>query len=459
MKLLKFLKPLTAAIAICLSVPYAIAQTDSTYISLVDFDDAQWWRQFNDPLLDSIISVGLQKNYDVVTAAKRIRTAQYTLAQTRSGYYPNLGVSVGWNKERMSGYTSSPSTAPENLSYLNGSINLSWEVDLFGRITAKARESKAQLRVTRAEYAGAMVSLQAQIASTYFELRMYQAELDIARRHAASQENVVKITEVRHETGLASELDVAQAKTTYYSTLAAIPQIENNVGTAMAALAVLLGEMPDALNAVLSPVKPLPDCRPMASFNIPMSAIERRPDVVEARQNIEAMAAALGVAKKEYLPMLEITGSIGTEAHRPGDLFRKNSFTYSFVPTLSWTIFDGFSRRAGVNIARENMEMEVDAYNNTLLNAYNDADNAMGNYFTELECLDYTSQVVKYAAESEKLSLELYKQGLGTFTNVDNSMITFLTYELQLVESQQAALNYLVTLYKALGGGWDGVLD
>lgn len=451
-------RTLIAAFIIWTLYPISV-QAEETYIDMTDFDDATWWRQFNDPLLDSIIAVGIEKNYDVLVAAKRIRIAQNTLTQTRSGYYPSLGVSVGWDKERMSGLTSSSNGPATNLSYFNGNLNLSWEVDLFGRINAKAKESKAQLRVSRAEYAGTMVSLQAQIATTYFNLRVYQAQLQIAKEHAASQLNVVKITEARHETGLASELDVAQAKTVYYSTLASIPQIENNVGTAMATIAVLLGEMPDALDSVLSPVKPLPDCRPMTSFNIPMSAVERRPDVVEAKQNIESMAAALGVAKKDYLPMLELTGSVGTEAHRAGDLFTKHSFTYSFVPTLSWTIFDGMSRRAGVNIARENMEVAIENYNNTLLNAYNDADNAMGNYFTELEYIGNINKVVKYAAESETLSLDLYKQGLGTFTNVDNSMITLLQYELEYVQSQGAALNYLVTLYKALGGGWDANVD
>lgn len=445
---------LTAALALGCATPMSGQTIEEAPLTMADFDDMQWWKQFGDPLLDSLITVGLEKNYDVAMAGKRINVAQNTLRQTRSAYYPSLGLSLGWEKERMSGMTTAPSTAAENLSYFNAGINLSWEVDLFGRITARAKESKAQVRVSKAEYDGAMVSLQAQIATTYIQLRVYQAQLEIAKSHAASQKNVVDITEVRFETGLASELDVAQAKTVYYSTVASIPQIENNIGTAMAAIAVLLGEMPNALNDVLAPVKPLPDCRKLVSFDIPMSAIERRPDVVEARMNIEAMAAALGVAKKEYLPMLEITGSIGTEAHRAGDLFRKHSFAYSFVPTLSWTIFDGMSRRAGVNIARENMEIQVDNYNNTLLNAYNDADNAMGNYFTELDYMADLEKVVEYAAEANRLSLDLYTQGLSEFTNVDNAQITLLQYEIEYLEAHGSALTYLITLYKALGGGF-----
>ena len=453
----KFFKITLLAVFVTITASAPVfGQNDDSKLDYADFDDSKWWRQFGDELLDSLISVGLEKNYDVLMAAKRVQVAQNTLVQTRSAYYPTLGLNLGWTKERMSGNTTSRRGDASTAAYLNAGVNLSWEIDLFGRITARAKESKANVRVSRAEYAGTMVSLQAQIATNYIQLRVYQQQLEIAKRHAASQLNVVKITEARHETGLASELDVAQAKTTYYSTLASIPQIENNVGTTMASIALLLGDWPHDLDSVLSVVRPMPDCRNIVPFNIPLSLIERRPDVVEARQNIEAMAAALGVAKKDYLPMLELTGSIGTEAYRAGDLFRKNSFTYSIVPTLSWTIFDGLSRRAGVAIARENVEIEVDNYNSTLINAYNDADNALGNYMTELNYIDNITQVVKYADEADKLSLDLYKQGLGTFTNVDNALMTYLEYELELVQSRGTALTYLITLYRALGGGWDG---
>lgn len=460
-----FLKTAVLTVAIAAMPPAGYCQADTiaeshaSPLDMTDFDDSQWWRQFGDTLLDSLIAKGIENNYDIAMAAKRINIAKNSLTSARAGYYPTLGLSVGWDKERMSGNTTPAHGRASNMSYLNAGVNLSWEIDLFGRVTARAKESKAQLRVSRAEYAGTMVSLQAQIATSYFQLRLYQAELDIARRHAESQLSVVKITEARHETGLASQLDVAQAKTVYYSTLASIPQLENNVGTAMATIAVLLGEWPDKLNDVLTPVKPLPDCRHLVSFQIPMSALERRPDVVEARQNIEAMAAALGVAKKDYLPMLELSGSIGTEAYRAGDLFKKDSFAYSIVPTLSWTIFDGFSRRANVASARENMEIEVDNYNLTLINAYNDASNAMGNYFTDLDYMGCIGQVVEYAIQADNLSLDLYKRGLGTFTNVDNALISLLTYELELVEAHCTALTDLVTLYKALGGGWDANVD
>lgn len=439
----------------------ALSATADTaaYRSYVDFDDALWWKNFGDALLDSLVDQGVRNNYNVAIAARRINIAKNSLTSARSAYYPTLGLSLGWDKERISGRTSSTAGPAQDMSYFNAGVNLSWEIDLFGRITAKAKEGKAQLRVSRADYAATMVSLQAQIATAYFQLRVYQAELEIARRHADSELKVVNITEARHQTGLASQLDVAQAKMVYYSTLASIPQLENSVSSAITAIAVLLGVTPDSIAGELTAPRPLPSCRQLVPFAIPMAVLERRPDVVEARLNIDAMAAALGVAKKEYLPMLELTGSIGTEAHRPGHLFTKDSFAYSVVPTLSWTIFDGLSRRADVATARENMEIQVDNYNLTLLTAFEEADNAMSGYFSNLRYMDDIATVVTYSAQAEELSLDLYKRGLGTFTNVEDALISLLTYELQLVEAHGNALASLVSLYKALGGGWENDIE
>lgn len=433
--------------------------SDAAYTSYADFDDAAWWKNFDDPLLDSLITRGVENNYNVAIAARRINIARNSLKAARAGYYPTLDLNLGWSKERISGNTTSHGLPATNTSYLSGDVSLSWEIDLFGRVTSRVKESKAQLRVSRADYEATMVSLRAQIATAYFQLRVLQAELEIARRHAASELKVVDITEARHQTGLASQLDVAQAKMVYYSTVASIPQLENSIGSAINSIAVLLGVFPSDISATLSKPTPLPECRQLIPFEIPLAVLERRPDVVEARQNIEATAAALGVAKKEYLPMLQLTGSIGTEAHRAGDLFRNNSLTYSILPTLSWTIFDGFSRRADVASARENMEIDIDNYNLTLLTAYEEADNAMGSYFSNLRYIDDIATVVKFSTQAEELSLDLYKRGLGTFTNVEDALISLLSYELQLVEARGNALSDLVTLYKALGGGWENNIE
>lgn len=435
---------------------YYQPQTIEDYAS---YDDSKWWTSFNDSLLDSLIAKGVENNYNVLMAAKRINIARYTLAQTRAGYYPQLDLNLGWTADRLSGTTASRYGAVTNQSYFNAGLSLSWEIDVFGRINAKAKENKAQIKVSRAEYEATMVSLQAQIASAYFQLRVYQKELEIARRHAEKELKVVNITEVRHQTGLASMVDVAQAKMVYYSTVATIPQLESSIHSSINSLAVLTAVEPQDLFPLLETPRELPDCRQIVPSAIPASSLLRRPDIAEARQNIEVAAAAVGIAKKDYLPVLSLTGSIGYESHEINELFKKNSLTYSLVPTLSWTLFEGLSRRAEVASARENMEIEIDNYNLTLMTAYEEADNALSAYLANLKYMSDIREVITYSDKADELSLDLYKRGLGTFTNVVDAQISLLEYENQLVEAQGNALSALVTLYKALGGGWAQDID
>lgn len=430
-----------------------------TVDNIDDFNDAQWWRRFNDPLLDSLITKGVENNYNVSMAAKRINVAKYSLMSTRSAYYPTVDVNVGWSADRISGTTSSRYGAAANSSYFDADLSLSWEIDLFGRVQSKTKQNKAQIKVSRADYEATMVSLRAQIATAYFQLRMYQKELEIAKRHSESQDKVVKITETRHEVGLASMVDVSQARMVYYSTLASIPQLENSIHTSINSIAVLIGENPQNLYPLLEQPRELPDCNQLIPSSIPMNAIERRPDVMEAKYNIDVAAAEIGIAKKDYLPMLTLTGTIGTEAHDIGDLFQKNSLIYSIVPTLSWTVFEGFSRKANVASAKENMEIEIDNYNLTLTTAFQEADNALNSYLSNIKYMKNIEDVIENSKRADELSLDLYKRGLGTFTNVMDAIMSLLEYENEYVEAQGNALNSLVSLYKALGGGWQNNID
>lgn len=185
-------------------------------------DDTSWWKKFNDPILDSLIASGLERNFNLAMATRRIEIARQTLRSTKSAYYPTVGMTAGWNKMRNSGNTTREHMPATSGDYFTAGLNASWEIDLFGKITARVRQSKSQLKATRAETAGVMVSLCAEIADAYINLRMYQDELTVAREHLASQNHVFKAVMARHEAGLASKLDVAQAAAIVHSTEAMI---------------------------------------------------------------------------------------------------------------------------------------------------------------------------------------------------------------------------------------------
>lgn len=417
--------------------------------------DDNWWHQLGDPLLDSLIARGIENNPNVVIAGKRIAMAKEALKAARAGYYPSLGLQGGWTKARSSGALGDVSMPATTADYFSLGLNMSWEIDVFGKISAKAAQQKALYNATRAEYAATMVTLCANIAKAYVNLRVWQAEWQVAVEHIASQEKIVKITEARHEAGLASMLDVTQARIVYYSTQASMPTLRTSIRTTINSIALLLGVYPRDINDLLEPPRPLPDHRQIVPVGVPAELLRRRPDIVESEYELASYAAALGIAKRDFLPTLSLNGAIGTSAHNAGDLFSRNSLTYSIAPTLTWTLFDGMSRRANMASARQQMEIGIESYNNTVMTAVEEADNAITTYAGTLRNLDILEEVVAQSRKSLDLSLDLYKRGLSPFNNVVTAQMNLLEYQNSVVTAGGNALTALITLYEALGGGWD----
>ncbi len=414
-----------------------------------------WWKEFGDPMLDSLISIGVSNNYDVLTAKRRIEMARQALRQTKSAYYPTFTASGGWTGSQASGVTTKHHADASTMSYFDLGVDMNWQLDVFGKITERAKQSKAQFRATSAEYSAMMVTVSAKIATAYLQLRTLQTEVDVLNKHIAQQKRVADITNARHEAGLASMLDVSQSLTTFYSTEAAMLSLNTSITTTINTIAVLTGTFPDNIQEMLSKSMPMPAYQKIVAVGMPMDLLRRRPDVAEAEFTLAGYAAALGVAKKDFLPTLSLSGSIGTAARDISDMFGKQSYTYSIAPTLSWTIFDGMSRNAAAASARQQMEAGIDNYNNTVLTAVQEVDNAMATYSNQVKYIDMMEQLVAQAEKAFELSIDLYKQGLTDFINVTNSQISYLTYSNELVEAKGQALASLVNLYQALGGGWE----
>lgn len=434
--------------------PIPSSWEDESHFALTLPTDDGWWKTFGDAALDSLIADGESNNFDVKIAMRRMAAARQALAGAKSAYYPTVDFSGGWTKSRTSGAMSSEAGPASDMSYWNLGLSASWQIDVFGKISSQVRQSKASWQASRAQYAAAMVSMAAQIATTYFQLRTYQAEKAVTEDNISSQEEVVRIVEARFETGLASKLELAQARTVYYRSVATIPELEVSIGTSINALAVLTGNTPESLRERLAPTGSMPDYRRTVAVGIPMELLRRRPDIAEAEYTLAGYAAALGIAKKDFLPTLAITGSIGTAAHKGSDLFKHNSFTYSIAPTLSWTLFDGFERKAALAEARESMMAGIESYNLTVQTAFEEVNNAMLSYTEALAHIEALQKVIEQSSESFRLSLDLYKGGLQGFYNVVDAQLNLINYSNSLIASRGAALTALVNLYEALGGGW-----
>lgn len=413
-----------------------------------------WWQTFKDPLLNDLIEKAVAHNYNVAAAIKRIEMARQMIRETEAGYFPTISLSGGWNKAQNAGAIESPVVPSSRSSYFSLGASMNWEIDLFGRIREEAKAKKASFNASRAEYDGVMVSLCANVATAYMKLRTYQRELEVAQRHIESQERVLKITEARYEADLGDMLEVTQAKIVLYNTQAAIPTIKTQIRTVLNSIAVLTGEFPGSDLSQLREHIELPDFVQPLFVGVPADLLRRRPDIVEAEMNLGQYAALVGVAKKDFLPTLSLTGTIATEAHKGGDLFGSHSLSYSIGPQLSWTLFDGLARNYRTAEAKLQFEAAIDEYNLTVQTAVEEVDNALLQYDSAIRSIDLQRKVVEESEKSLRLSVDLYKSELTAFSNVVDAQINWLDSQNKLVELEGTALTTLVSIYQAAGGGY-----
>lgn len=427
-------------------------EDDAMFQQQLPVDD-HWWTVFRDATLDSLINVAVKQNPSVITALNRIDMARANLRIARGGYYPALSLDAGWNRQQTSGNTGT-GQPQSRVGYYDATANMSWQVDVFGSIRQRVKAQKENFAASREEYNAAMVSLCAEVASAYFNLREVQQELSVLQRNALSQKAVVEITEVRYNTGLVSKLDVAQAKSVYYSTLASIPATESGIIQYMNALAVLLGLYPQDVTAALQSGKELPDYIEPVGVGLPGQLLLRRPDVRAAERQVNAQAALLGASKTDWLPSFFLNGSFGYASHDMKDLTRRGSMTWSIAPSISWTIFNGGQRLNNVKLQRIQLDETINQFNSTVLTAVQEVDNAMASYKNSIKQIVACREMLNQGKEAFNLSLNLYKQGLTPFQNVLDAQRSLLSYENSLVQAQGYSLVCLVQMYQALGGGW-----
>ena len=433
-------------------LPEAWQEQDALFQQVLPKDD-QWWKSFGDATLDSLITLAMNRNYSVLMAVNRMDQAKASLRVAQSNFYPAFTMDAGWSRKQTSGNTGTGSPRSWN-GYYDASVNMSWQVDVFGNIRQRVKAQKESFSASREEYNATMVSLCAQVATAYFNLRQTQQELEVLRHNATSQEAVVKITEVRYTTGLVSKLDVAQAKSVYYSTLASIPAVEADVISYMNTLAVLIGTYPQEVTNALHGTCALPDYVEPVGVGIPGQLLLRRPDVRSAERQVNAKVALLGAAKTDWLPSFFLNGSFGYASYDLKDLNKRNSLTWSIAPSVTWTIFNGGERINNVRLQKAELDETINQFNEVVLTAVQEVDNAMSAYKNSIKQIVACKEMFHQAEEVFNLSLDLYKQGLTPFQNVLDAQRSLLSYEDSLVKVKGYSLICLVQMYQALGGGW-----
>ncbi len=428
-------------------------QIDTIYLNN-DITDYDWWTRFKDSTLDSLMAVALSNNYNLQSIEATLEKSRLLYQQSKSAFYPSLSLDAQYDlsETSLNYYEETSSDQYRTNGYLNAGLNASWEIDVFGKNRNIVRSNKKSYLATEASYQDAILNLCAQVATVYFNLRSYQQQLIVANQNIASEKNILDITIARYESGLGTQLDVSQAKSVYYNTLATIPRLDAYITQCVNNLAILLGTYPSNLKDSFNDISELPSIRHIVNVGIPADVIRNRPDVRQAELNIEAQAASIGATKADFYPKFKITGSFGYLSHDLEKFFNNESMMFQLTPSISWNLFSGMEVRKSVQMAEIALDESIDNYNNVILNAIQEVETEMSNYANALKTIEMGQQVVEQGNKTLELSIDLYKRGLGTFTNVLDAQRTVLSDQNYLVNAWNSALLALVRLYTALGG-------
>lgn len=433
------------------SIPSAWnAEVDTLFLYQQPLEQ-KWWLRFNDPILTKMVEGALQNNFDLKQAAYRVAQAKAAMRVAQGGFYPTINLNAGYNYNQNV-------TVPGVTSQV-GSVGLEmqWEIDIIGAVRNRAKSQKAAFLASQEEYDGVMTALVAQTVETYIQLRTAQWRLRVIEGNLASQKETMQITQARFNTGLASALDVAQAKSIYYATEAQVPAMETKIAAYINQMGILLGEIPWNLANELALPDEATDLTPhmLVSVGIPAEVLRRRPDVRAAEKTIDAKAAMVGARIDDWLPRFFVTGQFGYASTNFQNLFDSNHMYWQVAPSMQWTIFSGTSLTGNIQSARAQLEEAINNYNNTVLTALQEVDNAMTHYRHVSAEVVATQKAFEQAKLTNDLALDLYKKGLVDFQNVLDAQRYLLQYEDNLVVAKSSVSLALVQLYRALGSDWN----
>lgn len=421
-------------------------------------DLAAWWQNFGDTNLNALMATAVQSNLTLRIAEARVREARFQKNVVSGGLWPSLGASGSYTRNRYGANTFPPLGGfgvPLDYNLYNAGFDAAWELDIFGG-TRRAIEAASD-RIGAAQYGqrDVLVSLLAEVARDYINARAYQQRLAIARDNIRVERDVLDLTSNRFENGLGSDLDVQQSEALLAQTEAQVPSLQTGFDESVRSLAVLLGQPPGALVDDMSVKRDIPLTPPLVPVGLPSDLLQRRPDVQQAERQFAAATAQIGVAKADLFPKFSLTGNIGLESVSANSWFDAASRYWTAGPTVQWQLFQAGSIVANVHVQNARQEEALNQYQQTVLTALEDTENALTDYAREQVRRESLAQSVAANKQALDLSTQLYKSGLTDFLHVLDSETSLYQTQDALVQSDQTVSLNLVQLYKALGGGWE----
>jgi NodT family efflux transporter outer membrane factor (OMF) lipoprotein len=432
---------------------------------------AEWWRSFNDPILNDLINHAVQANLDLKIATARLIQARAQYGITYAGLFPTVDVDGTATRQRVSlngpDFIDVPTTVTNSAGkqvpvHFNNTYDLfqagfdaTWELDIFGGQKRAVESAKADIESSWESRNDVLVSLLAETARNYIEYRAFQRRLDLTQQDIRSEEESVTVTRQRFRAGLTNDLDVARAEAEVTTTTAQLPDLTRQMDASLQTLAVTLGTDAQSLETELGPVRPIPVAPPNVPVGLPSDLLRRRPDVRAAERQIASATAQIGVATAELFPQFTLTGSLGLQSDHFKSIGNFNSRYWSIGPSVSWPLFDAGKIRSNIALQKAITAEKWANYQKTVLQALSDVETALESYTNERDRRVQLAKSVQALQRALDLANQLYKQGVGEFLDVLDAERSLFTAEDLLAQSDQAVSADLVSLYKALGGGWD----
>jgi outer membrane protein, multidrug efflux system len=421
-----------------------------TQSQVASYADLPWWQVFQDSALQELIRTALKKNYDLQLATERINAARAQLTVTRADQLPQIDASgVATDGRFFSG------GFPAKTRYSTYAADAVFQLDFFGKLRRATEAVRAQLLSTEYAQKTEILTLVSDVATDYFALLALDLELQITLDTVKTQQDAVKLTNLRLEHGVATKLDVLQAQQVLDTANAQIPDLERRIGQLEDALSILLGDYPHEVTRGHPLIEqPIP---PEVPAGLSSSLLARRPDILEAEQNLIAANAEIGVAKAAFFPQISLTGSGGGAAGRTtvfSTLINSNTGTWSYGAQLSQPIFEGGRLRGNLRAAQSQQRQRLIAYKQAIQGAFRDVSDALIGYEKYHKVRVEQEITVKDLQDTVDTSLMRYRGGIATYLEVLDGQRSLFSAELTLAQARGNEYQSLVQLYKALGGGW-----
>jgi multidrug efflux system outer membrane protein len=425
------------------------------YAQAAELANAHWWQAFGDPVLDQLVDESLRNNRDLVQAAARVDQFLGALRTTRSQFYPQFSYNGAVSRNRASENNGFAPPGDRNYSLYEAALGATWQIDLFGRVRRQAEAAQAQVYASEQGRRGVVLSVVSATATAYIGLRALDRELEIARATEENYGRSLRLFEARHRRGVVSEVERSQVESQYRQAQAAIPSFERQVAQQENLLSVLIGRNPGDIPRGKR-IDELVD--PAIPPGLPAALLERRPDILQAEQNLRAANATIGVAKSLYFPTLSLTGFLGLSSTSLSDFAKSSSGTGAIAAALAGPIYTFGGIEGQVPSAQAAEREALAFYQQVVLNAFREANDALIGVQKLREEYDALAKRTISLRTYARLSRSRYEGGATSYIEVLYAENELFTAELAGIATLAQRHAELVNLYKALGGGWvDGV--